>query len=273
MAARKTEDRDIYKLWWDYLKRSEVYEEICKIWAMGPKEGGSQYHGLFDKLTGVNKLRVKFKNDELNRLSKKDWGVFFSYMKRFGNVHKGDFNEWWNKEYNRVKCDAARYTKVYDFKDKDFYQKVFFLESLHDRSLAPDNNIPNAETLFQRMMSAKIHMFVAIPLVGDKNMSELAVEIKRIRDGYRQNETVKKADIEVKFLALPSTRIRKDELEDYLVVHDGIKKDYSIAQIIAEKEGKKSADIGSTQRKYYRYKTKAEAIIKNVEKGIFPGKY
>lgn len=230
---------DFYKLWWEYLKRSDKYKFFCE------KYGDH----------GKNKFGASYE-------------VFQHYMRFFGNVFKFDNVDEWIKTSRRKDGRLPGSRPVLDLRDKESYYYGYFkaLTDGHDSQLG----FPSQEKIWEIISKEAQYIFLAVPVVGREDMDIIYEQIKIIRNKYKKTGAVKQADKILKESTMPSTRIRYDELEKYLKVYDLDKNGLKTKEIIP-----KITDLGDGDlyREIRRFKKNARNIIKNVEEGVFPGKY
>lgn len=235
----------IYKLWWEYLKRSDKYKEFCERgFELGCDYWGDAYR------------------------------PFIGYLKTFGNIFEQEFEDWWNSP-RRKRWQSLGTYPVLDLRDSNSYHDLYF-ESLStsDKELQKDN-FPSPKKISEIIKSDKHYIFVAVPVVGQEDMPIIAKQIKKIRDAYKKTAGVKKADKEIRTFPLPSTRIRKEELERYLDVFDfryGNQR-LKMKEVMKAVNKKRNESVAENESEFFHYQSKAKKIIENVEKGYFPGKY
>ncbi|HUN55326.1 MAG TPA: hypothetical protein VMU29_09240 [Smithella sp.] len=239
--TEKEEKLEVYRLWWEYLKRSEQYKEFCK-----------NYSNLGKDLYGPSHE------------------VFLNYLIFFGNIFEKSFDDWRNESL-RKNGGLPGSRPVLDLRDKESYSRMYF------KSLVNwDNNsqsLPNEKQIWEIINYETQYIFLAVPVVGREDMKMIAKQIKRLRDKYKKTTTVKEADKEIRKFRMTSTRLISNELKYYLKVYDYRRKGLSMAEVIKEMApGENCKDMG-VQDKFYRFQRYATKIIKNVEKGTFPGKY
>jgi hypothetical protein len=278
--SRNINEKEIYLLWWKYLQRSDIYVEICDMRANKIKyKETSDFSTLWETCKYGYEAHCLAKGKIPETRSDEEWNLLVENLKVFGDVVDREpdelnsdkiFNQWWDSPYNRIRKKSSKKPPVVDMKDPMFYKEVFYIESLCTNSPIPDEGIlPSPQKLLKEIESATTYMFVAIPLVGERNKDEISSEIGKIREQYKNKKSVKEADAKLRIGCLPTTRINKKELKRYLEVYD-LRKINIMTDVIKIMAPDKDSDNVYVQRKFYRDHEKARAIIKNVEKGIFP---
>jgi len=123
-------EKEVYELWWEYLKRSEFYKVVCQLIPEAIYKENNQTFVSFDKLEEL--LESKFQvdddmiSDEGNRevgiskiqLSQSFYNVMVGYMEEylgfFGDIFNNSFDDWWDK---KRKEKIKQPLQVIDFSD------------------------------------------------------------------------------------------------------------------------------------------------------------
>lgn len=270
-----TDDKKIYRLWWEYLKRSDIYSEICDMRSnkIEYKEASGCYTlGEYCKKGYEAHCLSKGKKPE--KRSDEEWNLISGNLRIFGNVINRDFDEWWDASNNWIRRYSSKKPSVIDLGDHTIYGNKSQKKVLCENLPFPDKTKPpSPQKMLKEMASDQSYVLLAIPLVGETNMEDISSQIKIIRDRYKKYESVKKADAELRVWFLPTTRIRYDELKFYLEVYDLRKQGLKLTEVIKMKHPKENEKDAAIQREFNRFHSNAKKIIKNVEKGYFPGNY
>ena len=262
---KSEKDIQIYKLWWEYLRRSKEYKELCEY-----------YKELLanEKTLMPNKFKIGNSHSDL-----------VETFQVFHNLHdmltpEGEtftFEIWYQN--HKIKCE--RFLKdeensiVNDYLNSgDFEIDMKFnlddFKKRFDRSPTPEEfisyfigNLKKSETVifirvdFSRhrlaMLKSVIGQFISRAVNGSKNKNS-------------QNKFLMCKNL------LPTPNLNFESVERYLWVYDLKCKGLSTVEV-AEKMGKiksHNVDVLPEVRRDFR---KAKKIIVNVEKGFFPGKY
>jgi len=75
-AMSRKEEKEVYRVWWEYLKRSEDYKELC-LWFRGRRENPDLH------------VPDKFKNKASKSIQPID-----STYRKFFHIHEHSFDEW-----------------------------------------------------------------------------------------------------------------------------------------------------------------------------------
>ena len=239
--TEKEEKMEVYRLWWEYLKRSEKYKEFCKNYG----ELGEDFFSA-------------------------SYEVFLNYLIFFGNIFEKSFDDWCN-EPRRRNGSLPGSRPVLDLRDKESYSSLYFKSLINWDS--DSQSLPNQKQIWEIINHETQYIFLAVPVVGREDMKMIAKQIKRLRDIYKKTTNVKEADNGLRKFRMTSTRLTSNELKYYLKVYDYRKKGLSMAEVIKEMAPGENCKDMDVQDKFYRFQRYAIKIIKNVEKGTFPGKY
>ncbi|MEN6318647.1 MAG: hypothetical protein ABFD82_07825 [Syntrophaceae bacterium] len=262
--------KEYYSLWWKYLKRSEAYKEFCLIADQKNIHKDFIPTATQKKITNhyTGSVKIDFENKYKVNMSN-----FIIIFKTWGDVHKNIFDEWWkqkgesefrepNIDIIDIRKDTKLQTKISEFcincchkyRAKKDYSQHDFLEII----TAFRNFLSNSDN--------QKYLFFKVNILSDMNSDDIAREITKLR-------TEQKSKTGGKF---PYERLRS-ELDNYLMVYDlKVFEKKKMADIIKEIGTKSEIDKcndADTLRQYRRYFRKAKAIIRNVEKNQFPGKY
>lgn len=254
--------KDIYRLWWEYLKLSDDYKKYC--------------------ISPAFRKQIK-KEEDAQRIF--PWPEFVvqlyktqSYAKdltdtyeSFGNVHTDLFDEFWER------------------KGKDL--KLYFPSSISNFSMTFELLCRNYEHLDSkgRPNLKEFQKYVLDFLNNNKYMITLEIlfahPVNKIEADFKKLLNKKFKTIEVKVFGkasqwfrcknlVPTPNVRMDEVKRYLEVLK-VYKDHKLKGKEAFKkvipDGKYSNK--NQRRAFFRDKEKGERILKNVEAGYFPGYY
>jgi hypothetical protein len=264
----KPEDKEIYRLWWEYVKRSERYKAFLE-----------ENRG---KISWAKALAVGL-NEPL----------YFTAL-IFGDVHAERFEDWWERGINNpmfhIKPDPAGEILCIKDASEEILSDISLVYNLF--RLRNDDQEPNEYELIDafrdRMQSlsgwGKIRIEVNLHIPTEELVKEFRAYVSQKRKEYETREFA----MQLKGIQGQPTRDKlRDELWKYLNVYDLRMKGASYVDIVrqigtpAEKEGIKKMDSISKRqsnpqdinRMYRRYFQKAKRIIRNTEQGCFPGDY
>lgn len=244
-------DKEGYRVWREYLKRSKDYKDFCRQWR-DKKQPGS------------------------NTLTRQKWNNFLGVFNFFGDVHKQSFNKWYKTYEARIKEHNER-TKGNGIKN---YSDIFKSDIYHVYDLFKER------TGIEPTTHELIEYFANIMKIREKKSSDLILYVcpaghETVELTEQFTEIVKKHKEKTKDLELffkrntkPTSKSKLKEIESYLKVYDMKKREPKTKwTVIASKIFRKELGIRTKQREAMRHYTKAKAIIRNVERGEFPGEY
>jgi hypothetical protein len=292
-------DKEFYRLWWEYLHRSEDYKEICQ-WV----SDGADLRKLSPKYKKPNgRIRdsavplseIGLSEEESDRWflynqsvsykeGKKRWLlspiiIFFQYS---GDIRSASFDDW----YQRMKKHAEQ--------RKDARRPVLFLKE----ALADDfpwskgflrlrlGRVPSVEDVqaftIDEVYAAPATLCLVIHPMGF-DAKEIADEVEKIIRIHKKDYILSDVDKCFFWCVAPVGRKQIIEIQRYLAVYD-----------IWKAHGKGRLWKASVKEKILHYKNKADLsrqcvyeinaeidddrknaqqIICNAERGVFPGKY
>lgn len=256
-------NKEMERIKWKYLKRSDFYKEFCEL----QRKPGEAIPDKFQPVQGPV--------FDLNP-------VVHTFIK-YEYIHEKSFDDWYIKYYGEDGDNFSSLAHVDDLADGSSKKHSMYglFTYIIDRFKRKVNREPTplemADCLLITMREER----------GDRSY------LKITQAEFTTEEARRLADDVYKILMarVPRNRIRKEELEKYLVVYDMrkagqsdediIKKIYTVDEL-GNVEGKRTKDnkgekeIIDEINKFYKY---AERLIKNAEKdiysdeNIFPGEY
>lgn len=266
MTKNKVNDvseKDIYRLWWEYLKRSEHYKEYCDIEPYPIKivEKADKYIAVVMN-PKTKKLSPKTISDEQFYLiwnMQRNWDTF-------GNIFKTKFDDWWKK-----RKIPNKELPVLPLNDPDICTKLPLFVEMNNELKKSKAKYPSPDqVLAQLIKSEPNYIFLAVPMVGNVTTEEISTQIASIRLEYRNEPIYRLADYLYKRFKRPISRVRFDELKRYLRVYDFKQDGLTMKQIIAEIDPDHKGFDVDVVRSFRSHLQKAKKLIANVEQGIFP---
>jgi len=226
--------RGILELWIEYLRRSDKYKAYCE--QVRHRQACKDNHpGMFINYSLFGDVYSRPLEDILS--SANDWNAFFTPIYDYGELISDDIDAC----IDHIKGKYNRQPTAEEI-------KAFLVDRLSD---------PSA-------------LYLRIDLNDADGEGIIANFSRRLmithKDIFQQGKQRKP------FLH-PSTRIRAEELRRYLRIYDYNRQGISMKDIIKKDAPSKDTSDIHVQRAYYRDLENAEKIIRNVEKGIFPGDY
>jgi hypothetical protein len=254
--SEKVTEKEIYRLWWEYLKRSDDYKHFCD-WLRKQKDGID---------SELQENIALFKDGKAH--------PFTHLIYAFKNVHTISFDEWWEwrklelKEIKKNRQRVAIGSHFVNFKS-DFQHCVDDFKKAEGR----EPSIYEFKTLYiNRIKNQPYRLIIEVNIASNKT-DVLKKEFDRVIRTKKKDPIIKSYEKMFNEAVFPMGRIRYDELKRYLAVYD-LRKTGMKYQNIIKKIGTKAQkargcdpDIESQFRRDFR---NAERIIKNAEKGYFP---
>lgn len=267
-------DKNLYRLWWEYLKRSDRYKKYI-AWEEKVEQ---------DKQLSIPKELMSY-HDSL-------WWT----ARNFGNVHKNKFTQWWKDEQNnKLPCPITLtfrennlrivdYREVIDRDIKKIYRK-FKKEIGREPSI---NELTHNIKMYMNKKSAeRLYLLINFQFDATDDITRLFHDVLKKR---KKECSIREKGMKLKGMQLKLTTEKRhyEELQRYLAIYDKCKAGETISEIARtiedEKEDKKEdkGDDESKPPEYYapdtericrRDRAKARKIIHNVERGYFPGDY
>lgn len=263
---RSFPEKEVYQLWWEYLKRSENYKDYCDI--KTPIRIIKRQDGKYSKYT------VAVKNPKTKKLlpievSHEEF-LFVWNMERnwdtFGNIFKTSFDDWWKK-----RKIPNKELPVIVLNDPDVCTKLpLFMEQYNDLKRSKAKYPSPKQILEQLTKSEYDYIFLAVPMVGSATMEEISKQIASIRMEYKKQPFFRLADYMFKRFTMPISRVRFDELKRYLRVYDLKQTGLTMKKIIAEIDPARKGFDADIVRSFRSDLQKARNLIDNAEKGLFP---
>ena len=297
-------EKEHYRLWWKYLKRSDNYKKVCGIIKK------SKIHKLARQINNQADAIVFFSNHRLTlhkEFTKSNKANFFISLLetygRFGDVHTDSFEKWWNstkkqmEEREKIPClydyidfikidllDCADVLKsrnelklIRNLNTDDHSKIIKFLKSLKDKEKEPTLNelVEYFPVYLKKKYTGGSFLIVN---VARKSKEELENQFTEFIKKQKQEPNIKKLEWDSKrnYKIFSNTKyrhssLRVDELKRYLNIYDMRKNGLSMSEII-KTMGKDNKNT-DTRSIFHQDLKRARKIIKNVESGTFPGNY
>ena len=286
------DQKEIYRLWFEYLKRSDDYKGFCEWWGRdqeGPSfvpKNPKDPSGWVEAINRCMRGSDTYDTEEYTKIHEYGWHDIF---KTFFDVHKVDFGLWWEwySELEKRKKSQNRPVENYPFYSirEDF---DYCIEQLkEDKGREP--TAYELRDYFMGMLSGRTHSHMNFYLKVD-----LRQKPKDIKEAF--NKTLKSPSTQERIAIWqdeqawmetyhdfkPTGKPRVGDLQKYLDVYDLWKEKVlnrkpgdpsGWDEIMQHFEPGRTVDNDGDRRVYLRYKQIAEKIIANVEEGYFPGKY
>jgi hypothetical protein len=260
--------KEKYRLWWEYLKRSEKYKV--------------------------------FSNSPIKKAEKSEWLQLMALNGVWGNIHKEPFEKWWNFRQEEIKAIRGGISLL-NKEDLKTHLEVALACIPKKKSSPTIKEFIDFAAKFLIKSNKKIFLlegFLGFRKVGvDTFIKDFEGIIKKIIADDKLFARSKKSDGNAKGINLSlllTQPLRFDEVKRFLAVYDRVKKLQSEKktwdQIFDEFHPditKKLLDETLSRPEYEKQLRRKESclrilkrdcayankIIKNVERSIFPGKY
>ena len=273
---KKPTDKDIYKLWWEYLKRSEAYKEYRKLceWIKDYEKSGKE----FDE---VKFVEFNCKYPEIPILKKyqtatndENWPFFLSLYFTFGKDEKHAFKNWmnWRNELQEFMSEGYSSIHIYDYRgnvENEIDNSIESYKSCYGRK-------PNLEEFkahfIKRMNIDNPNLYICVgcgfPIEIDE-LKRLFGELVR-----KKREENARFGLGYSELMKNPTRVKYKEVKRYLEVYKLFEEEHMSIEEVVDKIGtKKQKERGGEREvtsKFYRDLDHAREIIKNIPLGYFP---
>lgn len=278
---KKPTEKEVYRLWWEFLKRSEKYKIYCaavrKVMDDACKKKGEEYVRKIERLilkhTPQRENKVirqlfasNYPTDELNDSNVLDEVINMEEnWLTFRDIFVGSFDDWWKSQ---EKMDFS--VPMVALNDLDAIEKFpYFLKKCTELKENGSNLSPQ-EVINTLIDEEYEYLFIAVPMVGNMTMDDISKAIAETRAKWRKKDRFILSDYYFRRFFMPVSRIRFDELERYLRVYDRKQQGLKIKEIIADLDPFKRCNDGDVQRVFRSDLQKAKKIIRNVESGFFP---
>lgn len=278
---RKISEKEVYRLWWDYLERSDKYKVYCdsvrKVICDVRKKKGKEYliknmrHILSKESRKENKfIRQLFESG----LPMEERGIIAAVIVKdmernwlsFGDIYVGSFDDWW-KEQEKINFSVPMIV----LNDLNAHKKFpYFLEECELIKKERGKNPEPKEIIKILTEEENNYLFIAIPMVGKITMDDISKKIADVRAKWKKDDKFISSNFYFRRFYMPVSRVRFDELKRYLGIYDRKQMGLSIKQIIAEIDPYKRCNDVDVQRVFRSDLRKAKKIISNVESGFFP---
>jgi hypothetical protein len=247
--------KNIYKLWWEYLKRSDDYKAHCEKYpdaVVNSRLFGISYWGDPD-------------DEELQKNIMK-----WERASCFGNVHKDSFEVWW-KKFKQLPDEKSTIEELSPHIDE-------IIENANS-STQGRKSIKSTSKSLREYMEHSCFPYIYLRINADTFTTNDIKEIKRIIKSKKVDFVKRRDSGRWDFRYYTRTyfkkvgRIRYDELQRYLEIFDLRKTGMKWKDIFEKTYPTMTWDQQNARRSIHTEYEKAEKIIKNVEKGNFPGKH
>ena len=253
-------DKELYRLWFECLRRSEKYKEFCSLLRENPEKATSEYQG--------------------------SW--FSELFHLFAMIHDfRDFEEWWVYQCEYLNRKAAK-SKWYDnnFPPCKAYSEDTLRELISQLRdpMEEDEDYPNPNLFVEINLSwtlTEIKNAISDLLRSDLIQSRMK-KCRRVYKAAQNRELAQWRALEgepisrnmvgnPKFLTKYSEYLRIFDLWRKYVEPDGEERQQGwrkVLECVGVPVDEQDPDV---LRRYTRHLEKAKKLIANIEEGVFPG--
>lgn len=257
--------KDVYRLWREYLKRSEKYKVFCEIKRDPDRHDFNEIKALYEKRANfVPKKGIKKTKEE--QLGDEIWSLSWD-LTTFGDVFCDSFEEWWEEYKPKLRKNVIDFAEPLAYEASPYFLRWSFMYDDHFKR--GKKNI--GQFITEELDTDPNYVVVAVPTLGDITMKEISHQISKIRENGKMRKNPELHDNFIRY-KIPIGRVRYDELKRYLQVYDLKQQKMSIKEIIKKIWPGKNDRDDHVRRQVYSDIEKAEKVIENVEQGYFPSK-
>ena len=285
--------KELYRLWYEFLKESEGYKEYCEWY----REHGKDLDGILPdkfKPSGSSVLHAKSVMDETYIYFDEQGqeGKEIRNFRDFGDIHINTFSEWWsefvqtNILHGPSRPNKARTSYTYNPCPVDYYSRHLGADMetctnnfKNEKGRSP--TLDEFKNTFVEFMSRSDKIGFLTLCVDAEHCSpkDLAAELKNFLE-TRERE-IGPQEWSVLWYATPRPtdnilRVGTEKMSRYLeALRDRMKyPNKSINELAGQRDSKAEYKKRSGQSStdiFERDIRKAKQIVKNVENGFFPG--
>lgn len=261
---RKPSEKEVYRLWWEYLKRSEKYKAYCSLVPQAVKIAKKKKGGSWQIIiVSLIKSKFSFGDDVLFDVFIEEYAP--KIWKRFGDIFNNSFDDWWKK----INLDYYK-LPVIVLNDPNNACKAlpFFAEEFRNRKKRK-NIYPSPEEALKILAKSEYEfIFLAVPMVGKVTIEDISKQIADIRKKWKNEFATR--DFYFRRFRMPVSRVRLDEMKRYLRVYDLKQQGKTMKEIIAEIDPDRRGEEANVLRSFRNDLRKAKDIVSSVEGGSFP---
>lgn len=256
--------KEVYGLWWEYLKRSAAYQKFCTLMSKLRKNDNEDYFEVYERVEQMFMSCAKTRKQK----DEKYHGCYslLRSWEKYGDVFNNSFHDWWEQNKN-----ARRKKPVIDISEPNSECVPMHMIVSSKTPLKKKSDIITVDFMRNYLSQDVEYFYVAVPIFGNVTINEIADQISRMRKKHQEKEKASTWNEYRKGHSEPVGRVRIDELKRYLKVYDLKVEGKKIKEIVTLM-GKDEKDVDETRR-IYSDLSKANKIILNVQNGIFPGEY
>ena len=254
MPRTKSESsyKKIYRIWFDYLRASEDYKKYCSL--MRKRKASPNW-----QLSQKSRFQTKI--------------VHVIGYSHFGDIFRPTFDKWWEKKKSFLlsrspKRSVVNFMKMMEEEMEAAIQEFKFAEGR-------DPSLEEFKHYFIERLAPHKMAILKVTFRNYQTVEDLTLQFRKIIGQLKPQRNAKGSQHWDWEWQRPTTRKRMEEIQRYLDVYKLHLTGYPWSEMA--KRIKFYSEHASAPREINRMMQsdtrKAEAILRNVEKGIFPGKY
>ncbi len=266
IEEQEKKEKEFFNLWWEYLKRSDNYEEFCKI-----------VRENFENEVRFNDIKWPKKFQEKKGSKNKLFQHMFDNFVTFRDIYIKPFDYWWEvrkiTKERELKDDNNKGVKNYDF-EQDINSCIEFFKK--DKGREPTLKEFKDKFLFYKTFP-RSNFYLKIDLLTPNKTEDLVKQIGKIVKERRRNLVIRGMRSYINLEPFLSAKVKENysdkvhaDLRMYLDFYDKSKR-LSMPELMESE--KMNYELVDERRVAYLYIQKAKKIIRNVELFIFPGDY
>ena len=220
------------------------------------------------------------KEERLKLREDKKYMPFSTVHSFFGDVHSENFEDWWKSNYYLSSDPGKKISDITNYIDELVW---FFYEAKEKPEKIPLLLKKYNYAWVDNELGASEGCVLSISCLRDWKVEDLIKEFRKILKQYKKTGYTK--------TLYPTEPLRFNEVKRYLkifclrkegekkwpeildILYPEIEENLSKGSLSAKAVDKLLKQKASLERTHYMDFKKAEMIIKNVEQGLFPGKY
>jgi hypothetical protein len=301
MSEQLETKKDVYQIWREYLKRSELYKKGC-AWAKNLKYNPAIKLFDFEIQDLRDSFKIRYIINEFWIVVEKElkldgsipnietWKIVKNIVMQnycfFGDVHTESFDKFWPRA--KIMLRALDVFNKADYRNIQSVRLLYEKENKSIIEIIKDlyNTIDNQDQTIERTIEFEMRGFgkprwdsVAVEIRLTSPLASIKKEVGKIvkKERKKQNIKVRGPHHNYRLPIHPTGSINSRSLLRYLKVYDlKIVKAKKWREVVLhfhpEMNPETDIDWPNTERMYKADLQKARRILKNVENGQFPGR-
>lgn len=267
MGKHKASEKEIFELWWEYLKESKGYKKWLET-------GLKEYKTYLDQL---NNYRLS-DPPMLRMTGDPKWETLFHM---FGDIHTTPFERWWERRKNRRNTNPL-FKEIDDYSNWVGFAILQCFTNMKEKATDQKTFEDQFRSAFVNRMKSSPGLYLTVDVNADLDF--LTKEFRRLILKHRKEKESELWPFRIhRYLSI--TRVRFNELKEYLSTYredlrrkeKNREKNWKQIMEAVNPEYKKAISDPKKQETirslYYTHLANAKKLIKNAENGNFPGDY